>query len=425
VNSAIIAFVSIFLGLTAETQEIEVSVGEQVARVEIVLDGKLAGTLDRAPWRLAVDFGQRLTPHRLEAVAYDAGGTELARVLQWVNMARSVVQAALVIEHRPDGTAYARLTWANPLRLELQSLAVSMDGEALEISDPESIGLPLHNLEQLHFLRAELEFADNVSAVAEVTFGGAYADYSSTDLTAVSIVLGLDQELPDVGILQDWFLVAGKPAQVAGVEAGPAEIIMIRDQGAQRALNNQSRVHGHAERFAGRLKKDQRLAFMWPFLELNRGGIRAFPPLYGWLDAQNGGLAFFMTQVPARQVGPRRQILADAVAVAGMGTLIRNRRRAVVLVLGRSPADSSLFDPSQVRSYLRDLHVPLFLWTPISKPKPSVWGELEDISSTGRFRAVIKRLSLAVERQRIVWINGHHLPQDITLAPGATAEFAF
>jgi len=160
-------------------------------------------------------------------------------------------------------------------------------------------------------------------------------------------------------------------------------------------------------------------------MEPNERGINTFPPLYGWLDTRSRSLAFYIDKVPSHRVDPERQVLADAVAVAGMGTVIRNRRRAIVLVLGKSPADSSLFDPPRVRSYLRDLHVPLFLWSAVAKPDPSPWGKLEDISSPSRFRAAVKRLSQLVERQRIVWIEGRHLPQDITLVPGMPAELAF
>jgi hypothetical protein len=423
-TSSIIAFVSIFLGLVSGAQVIEVSVGDQVAEVEILLNGEVIGELERPPWRVIVDLGKGLTPHRLEAVAFDAKGAELARSVQWVNMARSVVQASVVIEREADGSAFARLTWANPLQIELESLAAWMNGKPLRISDPSRIPLPQHDLKQLHFLRAQLEFKDNVSAVAEVTFGGAYSDHVSTELTAVPVIVKPGKKLPDLDTLQHWFLAAGRPARVAAVETGPVEIIMIRDQGAQRALNNLvSKSRGTLERFSGRLKRDQKLAFMWPYMEPNESGINAFPPLYGWLDPQEAGVGTYLALVPSRKVASERQVLADAVAVAAMGTVIRNRRRAVVLVLGKTSADSSLYDPSSVRSYLRDLHVPLFIWSP-SKNPPKSWGEVEDISSPPKLRAAVKRLSRLVDQQRIVWIEGRHLPQDITLAPGAAAELA-
>lgn len=423
-SSSIIAFVSIFLGLVSGPQVIEVSVGDEVSQVEILLNGDIIKKLERPPWRALADFGEGLSPHRLEAVAFDEDGAEITRIVQWVNMARSVVQASVVIEREADGNAFAQLTWANPLRIELESLAAWMDGKALPISNPSRIPLPKHDLEQLHFLRAQLEFKDNVSAVAEVTFGGAYSDDVSTELTAVPVLVEPGKKLPDLETLQNWFLVRGRPARVAAVESGPVEVIMIRDQGTQRALNNLvPKTRGTLERFSGRLKRDQKIAFMWPYMEPNESGINAFPPLYGWLDPQEAGLGTYLYLVPARRVAQERQVLADAVAVAAMGTVIRNRRRAVVLVLGKTPADSSLYDPDTVRSYLQDLHVPLFIWSPSRNP-PNYWGEVQDISSPPKFRAAVKALSQLVDRQRIVWIEGRHLPQEITLAAGIAAELA-
>jgi Ca-activated chloride channel family protein len=47
-----------------------------VEKVEIFLDGALAGVAERAPFRVLVDAGEENKEHRLEAVAHAAGGAE-------------------------------------------------------------------------------------------------------------------------------------------------------------------------------------------------------------------------------------------------------------------------------------------------------------------------------------------------------------
>ncbi|MCB1033317.1 MAG: hypothetical protein KDD47_05730, partial [Acidobacteria bacterium] len=62
-----IAFVTLFLSLVAGPQEIEVAVGPEVARVELLLDGRNISTLTAAPWKLRHDFGLELAPRELLA----------------------------------------------------------------------------------------------------------------------------------------------------------------------------------------------------------------------------------------------------------------------------------------------------------------------------------------------------------------------
>ncbi len=52
--------------------------GSGVSRVEFFLDGKRAGSAEKAPFRLLVDVGQDNVGHRFEAVGYGGGGAPLA-----------------------------------------------------------------------------------------------------------------------------------------------------------------------------------------------------------------------------------------------------------------------------------------------------------------------------------------------------------
>jgi hypothetical protein len=67
--------------------------------------------------------------------------------------------------------------------------------------------------------------------------------------------------------------------------------------------------------------------------------------------------------------------------------------------------------------------VPLFVWS-LERPKKKnpaldVWGPVEDVSSISKLHRAFGRLESELESQRIVWVEGSHLPQSITLAPEA------
>ncbi|HEY3202033.1 MAG TPA: hypothetical protein VGL03_00080, partial [Thermoanaerobaculia bacterium] len=97
-------------------------------------------------------------------------------------------------------------------------------------------------------------------------------------------------------------------------------------------------------------------------------------------------------------------------------------RRAVVLVLGRTDRDDSRNDPASVRRYLERLHVPLYVWSlaGTGRDRPAAaWGSYEDISSVAAFRRAVGRVRQDLQSQSIVWLEGRHLPQEITLADGS------
>jgi hypothetical protein len=137
------------------------------------------------------------------------------------------------------------------------------------------------------------------------------------------------------------------------------------------------------------------------------------------LTHADGGLGWLLSNVKlGGEVEPR---LADAVAVAGLQAATEHRRRAVLLVLGRDAADASRYDPATVRRYLAALSVPLFVWSLEGPDTPAAkaWGGAEDVSNVRRLYAAVDRLTEELESQRIVWVEGRHLPQTIALTPAA------
>ena len=236
-STSTLAFVTLFLSLTFGPHDVEVLVSDEVAKVEMWLDGEMVGWTTAPRWTVNVDFGRRLEPHHVRAVALDSEGEELATAEQWVNLPTPTADADVVVVRQPDGSAHAALTWTNVMGTEPESVALSLDGYPIPVEDPSHIPLPPHDLEQLHFMRAELLFDRNVSVVKEVTFGGSYGDELSTDLTAVPVELvDRKSQLPEIEALQAWFEVGRQAASIAAVDEGPAEVVVIRDPQVQGAI---------------------------------------------------------------------------------------------------------------------------------------------------------------------------------------------
>jgi hypothetical protein len=113
------------------------------------------------------------------------------------------------------------------------------------------------------------------------------------------------------------------------------------------------------------------------------------------------------------------------VAVAGLEAMEGAHRRAIVLVVDGSQ-DASLYEPTAVRRYLSAIRVPLFVWTLNDEAaRRKAWGETTVIYDTESLERAFHKVRTALNRQRIVWIEGRHLPQSIRLTPRAKgAEIA-
>jgi hypothetical protein len=148
------------------------------------------------------------------------------------------------------------------------------------------------------------------------------------------------------------------------------------------------------------------------------------------------GLFWLVEKVPPMSFARR---VADAVAIAGREAHAGGRRRAVVLLLNDEASDDGLHAAAAARAYLRALRVPLFTWTLSPTATPTAWGSVRFIglqkpgkgrsrraSTLGeifdRFADVTDELRRELDSQRIVLLDGEHLPQRIELAAAAGAR---
>jgi hypothetical protein len=218
---------------------------------------------------------------------------------------------------------------------------------------------------------------------------------------------------------------------VAAVEAGPAQLLVVRDNEARSALEAYDRQKAgrslqaginERRRFQMTLGKDDQIRFIWPSAKTFSGsGVpselfdasRDYSP-------KDGGLLWLLGRA-LPQTDKTDQRLADATAVAGLQALAGNRPRAVLLVLGYNAKDASRYDAGAVRHYLDSVRVPLIVWAlDRSSLAATAWGGAVDISTLGKLEDAFQELDAELDGQHILWIEGSHLPGTITLSPAAT-----
>ncbi|MCP3956732.1 MAG: hypothetical protein GY719_02650 [bacterium] len=452
-----VEFVTLLLGLISGVQAIEVSVTEEVARVELLLDGAVVATVDGEPWRAEVDLGRSLRPHVLEAVAWTANGKEVDRAEQILNTAQSRAVLRIILGRpRGDGTRDGRLVWLSADNRKPVRIAVTLDAEPLEVVARRAFELPFVELrsDDVHIISAQADFPDGQVATATVLLGGRFGDSVVSQLTAVPVVLAPGVELPAAEKMAGWLTKDDEPLEVMAVEERAAEVIVVRDRGSLAPLSGLgARFQEARHRAVGTLgpQRTVRLLKATPVQppvppeedededddEAQAAPIELFPlsePLsegYGgvpWILGSKFFREFNPGDVQGDEIKLRRgkkiqpQRLADAVANAGVAASASGFMRAVVLVLGERPEDDSQWRPAIVRDYLRTLRVPLHVWSITSTARRADlgglegWEPVEDISNHPRYFEAIDALTADLGKQRILWVRGEHFVHDVRLA---------
>jgi hypothetical protein len=414
-----LVFLSLFLGLTAGMQPVHLAVSGNVAKVELRLDDRVAGTIDRAPWLAQIDFGDSPAPHRLIAIGLDDGGHEVARAEQKINVSRAPAEAVLVIQ--ADRVA---LHWMSVDGQQPKSVLVTVDGKMLALDQKREAALPALAKDVPHFVQATAVSGAGDIVQAHSIYGGASGEDSGA-LTAVPV--SIERNVPPMSGMFD--------AKVIAVEKPPAEVILVRDPSEAEAVVRYGRMRGQSGEAPGAavrgisaigvaavddvsLGKDATVRFLWPFAT-SVEGAELFPSSRTF-DKSRGGFRFLLTSVSAPSSTSKMRF-ADAVSVAGLQALSKQRRRAVVLIIGRSYRDESRLTPKQARDYLASIGVPLFVWSLAGSaslpPGASAWGDVTPIENIARLRDAVRALGRRLDAQRIVWIDGDFLPNEVRMTP--------
>ena len=428
-----VQFLTLLVGLVTGTQVIDVSVAAPVTRVELQLDGRTVAVRERPPWRLPCDFGRRPRPAELVAVAFDRYGREIGRDRQWVNVPGREVEAAIVPELGPDGrTVAARITWNGHAHGDPRKIRVEIDGERVKTEFPYRVDLSAYADDQPHVLAAEIVWNRDLELRRELAFGRGFSGTFAAGLTAVPVQLEGLEELPPAERMQGWLEIDGEDVDLAGSEIGTAELLIVRHPGADQRLQELYQAQREASRRGSRfsreavddLGEDVEVVVMLPEPLLAEAATSRPALLFPVSEEPEPGSEGFLRLAGGEGHGAMMSMtmrLANAVALAGRRAAQNDRRRAVLLVLGDTRDDESFLTPEAAIQYLRDLRVPLVVWdlSSVASEAQSGWSPDLRVEDLGDLRRAVRRLRSLLERQRIVWIAGEHLPQSIELGADA------
>jgi len=406
--------------------EVEVAVDPSVASVEIFLDGESIGIAEGPLWTVECDFGESVRPHLLEAIGRNTSGAEIGRARQVVNLPKAEAEVQIILEEGlPEAPETVRVITESAQRLEPVAIFVTFDGRSLLPERDGRFRLPSYDHREMHLLGAEAHFPDGVTARSDITFGGAYGSLVATELTAVAVEVEGNRPVT-VADFEGVLRARGDILSVAAVDQQGARLYFVRDRGAWptlRRLGFSMDRTGAKYGYLVRTEKDlpvnrDRFHLVVPNPTRQRG--LALFPFSGAFDLKRRGLPWLAAHVENELGAATGQQLAEAVAVAGMRAAGGGSPRAVVLVLSKDAVDYSRFRPQAVRDYLWALRVPLFVWTTEDKGLTGDWGEARRVSTLGSLGKASRRVLKNLKRQRIVWIEGRHLPNDIELDRRAT-----
>jgi len=431
-----IAFLSLFFGLITGRYPVELSVNGPVAAVELLVDGRSVRTLQGPPWKTELDFGQDLQPHQIVARALNANGGEVALVQEWANLPHPLSKVDIALEQNPPGAPKAaKVVWTDLKGEKPGTRTLTFDGAPVTLDPDGRAVLPPHDLASIHLLEAEVALPSGRSVRKEIAYGGEYGSEVSTELTAVPVQMK-GSKLPPAKQLGDWLNAGGQPLPVAAVEDGPAQLYVVRSPGTPDALLEMVGVK------AKDLIKMDTVSHIWSSLKLGRkSAIRIVYPVTRRYEGSEElltdlftvttdfntrvqGLPWVLLTGLKVQLRPQTRLrFADAVAVAGLEATTENRRRAVLLVLSPKETEQSQYDPETVKRYLAALRVPLVVWC-VGEPEPgsaaAAWGKIEVIKNERDLEREVVALRKLLESERILMVDGRHLPQSITLSPRAS-----
>jgi len=423
-----IEFATLLIGLAFGPHQVEMVVQGPVAAIEISLDGQLVQRLENKPWKVEVDFGSHLTPHRLTASALDRDGKVLDSTHQIINYSRSSFEVAIVLDPAGDGPARTgRVIWQGVLDAAPRSATLRFDHQELPVDPDGGFVLPELDPDALHVLQASVTSAEGSTRLASLTFGGHYVDQTTTTLTAVPVTSNLDQPWSK-DQAQNWLQRDGKPLEVFTVTAPTGLAFVVREDRLERAIRSVLPWRDNLRRFGsesdGNWSHDVMAICARPF-EGSPGSFRMSHPagVNSRYDLRQI-LLHMGPLVPDDPLDGRRlvangQKLWDALAVAGLNAARKNIPRVVILMISHNLVrDSSQLTPDQAIDYLESIHVPLLIWAP-DEDDPEKYGLPKDgrvyLGPAG-LSEMEEEVGRELNSQTMIWVEGEHLPTEISLS---------
>lgn len=425
-----IELATLFLGFVVGVRPVELAVDERVAAAVVYLDDREVARVATPArtagasslWTVEVDFGAELEPHRLEAVALDAAGRALERARRLVNYARADYGAVLVLGDADDeGRRSGRVRWAAVLDQDPWRIDLLFDDRRLPVEPDGRFVLPSHEPQESHSLQAELVFPDGHRERAELAFGGRFGERVTSALTAVPLRSPPGRPWTS-GEVRGWLELAGRPVDVFAARAEEGTLLVVRDEGVDKTLRRLARKDRSAAEDASLRARSFEVTALSP--RPLRSHRHTFPlvrlgRVEGEADLRRRLLEDGSWFRHERR--RRRDQLWDGVALAARHAAASNRPRAVLLMAGGGAEDRGVLGPRQTLHYLASVRVPLYVWTPdaVSLARLGLAAEKRTYTGAAGLDELARRLAVELASQTIVWVEGDHLPRELTLGEAA------
>lgn len=377
---------------------IDLEIGREPERIEILLDDEVVAELAEAPWEAWVDLGDELAPRELVVVSRDASGAELDRATRRLNQYvppeaqdREATPVTILLEKngildRPGDTA------------DLAGV-FEVDGEPAEV--------------------LEVTYPD-----AEIWVVRDPLSQRRLDSSAALVVGGYTHGIPIHGET----LRQGREATRDLLMQSPSFLAKGVDR-FPLIWETLTRLYTFEDGTEMRLVSP---------LGAPVSQIETPLQIFGSTTALDANFRGLLFHTYANKTLTRWRRVADAVGLAGLESTAHIRRRAVVLLTAELDLpDESLYKAAEIRRYLGHLGIPLLVWSthlddsladslwgPVRtiRPTPAVAEVPENEPGAGYLRplsAAVRELDQTLRRQRIVWIRGRHLTGDVRLRSGA------
>jgi len=401
-----VEIVSFPWGILVGTVVLQISAVREDLPGRLWLNGQLACEVVSVRSTCALDLGG--TPRVHEVVLEDARGQVRERV--WLN--RGPWRPRVSLKREPCDPSYLcfRVSGGHPEKKPIAAIQVGVGEQRWNFGPNQvaKIRAPAEGsvlLVRLEFVDGSItEYAATVgptlfSEVAETTAGFVVVEKPSGSLPASlcgQTVLGEETSAP--------------PAVAFVLEPGALRRVRFWAKQAQlqpRGLKEMSWFQPADARAwdaaQGALEGAERVLFLGAFGSLPQvvspqasPGFSRKAGILNWLlsasQAADGGAA-------------QRRRTADAVAVAAFHLATHPGPRAVILARGDEAEDESVFLPSEVREYLRELMVPLVVWDS-RKYSGDQWPTGQTVRSVGDLAAAAQELAGLLRRQTVVWLQG-------------------
>ncbi len=425
-----VEIVTLFLGLAMGPTTVELAVVGEVAAVVLELDGRTAARLTAPPWRAEVDLGAALEPRRLSAVALGSDGLELHRASRLLNLYRPPAEVDYVLHRNSKGwLTMLELVWRSRAGAAPGRFAVSVDGRTIDADDASQVWVPPLDPAELHLIEVVVEYSDGSLARDWIGFGGPGLSGGSSRLTPLQAEVPTTGGAPDAVTARS---IAGEVLPVAGVERGDTEIIVVRDgRTAESAGSLMPARRGTGALSGARDAQAARAIHVVPLRAeewvriLDSSAVRSAETRLDPRSVQmrlagdqpgDFGL-FWHLRERDQELEPGPAWTADALALGASRVATGSRRAALVLVQSAGSTDElSEFEPEAVRGYLATLGVLVEVWyLGRSSKAPTAWGAPTEVRSVAGLEAALDDLRAALDRRRVVWVAGVHLPGEIVL----------